>query len=167
LFEPREMQRRQATRRLDRARKCPGIARPTRTVRPRLVAIAHQEEVLASGLARRLHQGHVLPHGLQTELQLHGLPALGLDELNLAGALLGRTDSPLACIGHHAVEAGLSLDTGSGAGPDLVERLADRLADQVPERHLDAATATPARVVEAEGMVVHVEGILPDEQVPG
>src|SRR5207249_2121674 len=97
-----------------------------------LVGVDQDHEVVTHRPAHALDLGQVVLHCPVVEAQLDRAPALGAAGAGVLAALLARAELDAARVAWHAVAV---------AAPELVERLAARLADHVPQRDFDAPGA--------------------------
>src|SRR5262245_16771747 len=100
-----------------------------------VIGIDHELDVVADCLAHREHALVVAPDGAEADLHLDRLEAV----LHVALGFLDGLRHQAVHVGE--IEAGrVGMDLGAeGATDQLVDRLAARLADDVPQRDVDAA----------------------------
>ena len=119
------------------------------------VRIAHQADVGPQRLARRLHACHRIAHRAvdHADPHLHRLEAAARHVVRQLAADAGRVRPAARGIGRHAL--------GLAPAQQPPDRRAQRLAQQVPQRHVDAADrrhrdAAPAQDGEHMGVAQRV-----------
>ena len=117
-----------------------------------LVGVHQDHEVVAHRPPDAFDLRDVFLDGPVVQPELDRAPALGAAGGSVLGALLAGPDLDAARVAGHAVLV---------AAPQLVDRLAGRLPDKVPEGDLDAPGAT--RVAKEAGVLFERERVLANE----